>query len=504
MSRRILLTVAIAGVTLAGCSSMATYEKKGAGGKPAIFIDATEKAGIKTEGARSAGWADFDNDGCVDLLVTQASGVALYKNNCNGTFSDVTSTAGMSGPKAGIGIAWADYDGDGDLDVYIANSNGANVLYRNDGRGRFSDVSSAAGVDDSRAATAASWADMDGDGDLDLYVANRFYPRKDSDITDNLFRNNGNGTFTDVGKELGVAVPDRKSFMGVWFDYDRNGTLDLYLAVDFADDILFSNDGKGHFTNVSAAAGITGPAHAMGLAVGDINGDGCLDLISTNNTRGEPENKEHGPSTLYVNNCDGTFNDRTASWGLRDRGTVDWSVGFVDWDNDGDQDVAIVAGGMLDKGELENNVLYENRDGRMTEVTAYLNAEVNGAAFGGAWADYDNDGDLDWFIANSKKPSVLLENRAAGGHFLNVRLKGRGGNTYGVGALVEITVNGKTQVRTIQAGKGYAVSEELLAHFGLGDSDRIDSLKVTWTDGKVSEFKGLKANQTIVVTKGSS
>ncbi len=396
-------------------------------------------------------------------------------------------------------MAWADYDGDGAPDVYIASADGANALYRNRGDGTFADVAGQAGVADPRSSTGAAWADYDGDGDLDLFVANRFYATPESSITDRLYRNDGDGTFTDVGEALGVAVPGRKTFMPAWFDYDRNGTQDLYLAVDFGNDRLYRNNGRGGFTDVTAAAGITGPEHAMGVAVGDIDGDGCFDLVSTNNTRGRPEDPAHGPSTLYVSDCDGRFSDRTREWGMADRGTVDWGVSLVDWDNDGDQDLAIVSGGMLEQGERERNVLYENRGGRLVDVTRSLGAGVTGAAFGAAWADYDRDGDLDWLIVNSKRNPALLENRVAGGHWLNVRLKGRGANRDGIGARVELVAAGRRQVRTLQAGKGFAASEEPQVHFGLGVAGRVQSLRVIWPDGVVTEQPGPVVDQTVTV-----
>ncbi len=490
--------IAVATAIVTGCSSMNDNQGRSLFGSTGGFKDTTKMSGLMTDGARSGGWGDYDADGCVDLLITEATGARLFRNSCNGTFSDVSQSVGISAPKGGFGIAWADYDGDGDLDVYVASADTANVLYRNDGNGRFTDVASTSGVADMRSSTGAAWADYDGDGDLDLFVANRFFPEPDSEITDRLYRNDGNGVFTDVGVESGVAVVNRKTFMGAWFDYDNNGTLDLYQAVDFGDDRLFHNDGRGGFTDVTGKAGISGPAHAMGLAVGDINGDGCFDVVSTNNTRGNPEDLEHGPSTLYLNNCDGTFSDATAVWGLEDRGTVDWGVNMVDWDNDGDEDLSIVAGGMLEGGEKETNVLYENRDGRLLDVTDRLNARVDGAAFGSAWADYDNDGDLDWLIVNSKKNVVLLENHAAPGHHLVVRTDLSDGHRM-VGARVDITAGGKTQSRTVQAGKGYAASEELEAHFGLGSIGNVSQLRITWPDGRVSELSDLKANQTVIV-----
>ena len=496
MKARTPLLIALASA-LAGCSTM----QKGPPASAAHFVDSTESAGIATESARSAGWADYDNDGCVDLLVTQAGPPRLFRNNCNGGFTDATAHSGIEGPAAGMGVSWADYDGDGDLDVYIASTDHANALYRNDGAGRFVNVATSAGVDDPRASTTATWGDYDGDGDLDLFVANRFYPKPESDITDRLYRNNGDGTFTDVGVATGVAVADRKTFSGAWFDYDGNGTLDLYLAVDFGKDRLYSNYGDGRFFDATSVAGIAGPQHAMGLVTGDINGDGCVDLVSTNNTRGEAGDAEHGPSTLYINNCRGGFSDQTTRWGIEDRSTVDWGVNMVDWDNDGDLDLAIVSGGMLKEGEKEQNVLYRNDNGRLVNVTAEAGAVVTGAAFGSAWADYDNDGDLDWLIVNSKRASVLLENRSQVGKHLRIRLRGNGANSDAVGARVVLSNAEKEQVRLIQVDTSYGVSEPLEAHFGVGERSRIGRITVTWPDGSVTTHDNLATGQTVTLTQ---
>ena len=172
MKKSIPLAVAVAALASA-CTSMEEVKLNDKGDK-ARFVDVTSKTGIITEGARSAGWADYDGDGCVDLLITQGSGSRLYQNNCNGAFTDVSSSAGIAGPTGGFGVAWADFDSDGDLDLYIASADTANMLYRNNGDGTFSDVAAAAGVADRRASTGAAWGDMDSDGDLDLFVANRF------------------------------------------------------------------------------------------------------------------------------------------------------------------------------------------------------------------------------------------------------------------------------------------------------------------------------------------
>ena len=405
--------------------------------------------------------------------------------------------------------AWADYDNDGDLDVYVTGGGldvAPNALYRNNGDGTFADVAGAAGVDDITAGTGAAWADYDNDGDLDLFVANRWQTDSARQIADRLYRNEGNGTFTNVARSAGVAGRNsRRSFMGVWLDYDMDGFQDLYLAVDFGNDVLYRNDRDGTFTNISRTAGISGPQHGMGVAVGDLNADGCPDVFSTNNT--SEDDDEHGPSALYMNNCDGTFADGRASIGILDRKVIEWGPNFVDWDNDADLDLAVTAGGLLTDGEP--NILYENRCGdtgcRLHDVTDQSGVANRQGGLGSAWADIDNDGDLDWFVANYKSgPSSLYRNNSTSGTFLKIRLTGVESNRRGVGAAIEVTAGGRTQYGTIRAGTGYASGEEQEAFFGLGPFKQADRVRVVWPSGLVSELENIRANQTLEIVESSA
>ena len=483
------------------------------------FNDVAESAGVAVRGARGVGWADYDQDGCVDLLVTTKGGSHLFRNACDGTasFIDVSREAGLRGPLRGWTPAWADYDGDGDLDVYIASGSSefgssalstvnSNALYRNNGDGTFTNVAAFSGVDDPGASIGASWADYDGDGDLDLFVANRWENAAERESRDRLYRNEGNGMFTNVAHLVGVAgKPRRRTFMGVWLDYDNNGTQDLYVAVDFDDDVLYRNNGDGSFTDVSATAGVSGPEHGMGVAVADLNADGCIDIFSTNNTQADDE--EHGPSVLYMNNCDGTFYNDAVTHGVLDRATVEWGPNIIDWDNDADLDLAVTAGGMLSSGQP--NVLYESLCKKGTcsfqDVTTISGTTNLGAAFGSAWADFDNDGDLDWFVANSAGgPSVLFRNDNQVGRYLKLHLTGVGANTRAVGARLELTVRGRTQYATIRSGTGYASDQEQVAFFGLGGATQADHLRIFWPSGATSEFRNIPANQTINITEGQT
>lgn len=488
------------GYLLATFLAILTFPVVGTAG----FSNVTVPAGLADGGtSRSASWGDYDNNGCVDLFVTGDARSVLYWNDCNGAFQDATTSAGAEGIDEAWGAAWADYDADGDLDLYVGRQGRANMLLNNNGNGTFTDVAVGAGVADTSTTAGVSWADYDEDGDLDLFVANRFGT---GDLTDRLYRNNGNGTFTDVAVAAGVAGDSlRKTFMGIWFDYDNNGLLDLYLAVDFGNDVLYRNNGNGTFSDVSFAAGITDPQHGMGANVGDINHDGCLDVLSSNNTHGVENDAEHNATALYINNCDGTFSRQSESMGILDRAVVEWGLNFVDFDNDMDLDVSIVAGGMLSSGEP--NVLYENSgscNAALFDVTAKSGVGDTGEAFGSAWADYDNDGDLDWFVANANGDNVLYRNDGPSGNYLKLNLIGAGANTGAVGATVKVTAGGITQMRIVQAGNSYVSMDESAPFFGLGVKDAADQVVIVWPTGAQTTLNNVAANQILQVTESGA
>jgi hypothetical protein len=469
------------------------------------FVDVTTDAGLSGNNSLGAAWGDFDLDGCVDLYISNDNASTpssqLFRSLCDGTFEDVTSTAGVAGPLRAWGVAWADFDNDGDLDLYIASRSDSNMLYRNDGDGTFTSIGVSAGVADSRGSTGVAWGDYDNDGDLDLFVANRYTNSSGTNRTDRLYRNNGDSTFTDVAGSAGVGGQTaRGSFSGVWADFNDDGHLDLYVAADFSDDFYYENDGLGGFDNLSGTAGVDDPQHGMGTAVGDANGDGCLDVISTNNTQVlDPPDPTHLKTFIYLNNCNAVFTPDDA--GILARDAVEWGVNFVDYDNDMDEDISIVAGGLLSFGEP--NVLYENDgDGDYSDVTADSGVANSGASFGSAWADYDRDGDLDWFIANEIGSRVLFRNDGPTGNYFAVELEGVASNRFGVGARVEIVAGGVTQVRVIQAGESFLSAEEAVAFFGLGSETSVTSVAVEWPSGTTDNATNVNGNQRVLFKEG--
>lgn len=481
-----------------------------------MFTDTTVEAGLElVVGAVGVAAGDYDNDGCVDIAVTPRGGgnsVVLFQSNCDGTFTDVTASANLTlTGVTGAGLAWADFDDDGYLDLFVANQNpneASAQLYHNQGDGTFMEISDSAGVAGASGSMGVTWGDYDGDNDLDLFIAARYGDSPE----DALYQNNGDNTFTNVAPALGIgglADPEdpssqnRLTYMGAFVDFDENFTQDLWLSVDFGDDVFYRNT-AGMLFDETLASGITDTAtHGMGLAVGDPNGDTCLDILVTNNGSQASTNPEH--SFLHQNNCDGTFSVVSDEVGILLRGVTEWGASFVDFDNDGDEDLSIVAGGI--SGEEQANILYQNVssiDGELEfiDVTEAAGASSDGNSRGTIWVDYDEDGDMDWLIANSEGLK-LLRNDGPSGNFLKVKLSGTTSNSYGVGARIEVVVGDKTLVRYLQSGMSFASDDELEASFGLGDATEVDSVTVKWPNGVVDVISTtISANTLLLIEEG--
>ena len=442
-----------------------------------------------------------------------------------------------------MGVAAADYDNDGDLDIYLTNY-GPNVLLRGRGDGTFADHTTQAGVGDSLWGTGCAFLDYDNDGLLDLYVANyveysldaegrdltpyflaapgqapaaeqRAYPSPENfpGSPDVLYRNAGDGTFADVTAAAGVLDPAGKGMGIVCSDYDGDGDTDVFVANDQTANFLYRNDGDGAFTDVALLSGVgySGdgrPEASMGADFGDYDNDGLLDLVVPNFHR--------EPTSLYRNEGDGLFSWESMRSGIGrpSLAWVGWGTAFLDYDNDGFLDIFVANGHTLDNIEIfdasstypQPDQLFRNTgDGRFEDVSAASGPALaapkvsRGAAFG----DYDDDGDTDIFVVHSTGRADLLRNEGGNeGRWLQVRTVGRRANRDGVGARIEVLAGDLRQVREIRAGSGLYSQNDLRACFGLGQRERVDALEVRWPGGTVDRVEGLPANRRVVIAEG--
>ncbi len=487
-----------------------------------------------------AAWGDVDGDGWVDLFLPQGGGregssVAkskLYRNRGDGTFEDASSRSGLALEGAGMGALFFDADGDGDLDLFVANY-GRNRFLLNDGSGRFSDASDAVGLGTDRWHAAVIAADYDRDGDLDLYVSSYLrydesqmppaeelgrYQREDPIAmlpyafpgeSKALLRNDRSAVreastkdapafhFTDVAKDLGLQDEGGRGMQAVFFDFDRDGDQDLYLANDVSPNRLWRNEGNGKWKDIGFSTGVDDPRGSMGIAIGDVEGDGDEDLFVTN--------WQLEANALYVNNLVNrtsaksrvaTFRDTAIDAGLGgvSVGVTKWGCELVDFDLDGDLDLAYANGYTSPDYEStgicvgQPNHYFEN-DGEGRFKAAFERA---GTDFTEPLAsrcllacDYDQDGDLDLVVTANNGRVKLLRNELEHGkrHWLAVRLHGKGANTFAIGAEVEIDVDGHTLRRSLRAGTSYLGGNAPELHFGLGAAERVTACRVRWPDG---------------------
>ena len=488
-----------------------------------------------------AAFFDYDNDGFLDLYIVDSGNVpgitrarphgnVLYRNNGDCTFTDVTELAGVGDTGYGMGVAVADYDNDGDGDLYVTNF-GPNALYRNNGDGTFTEVAQAAGVGDERWGVSCAFLDFDRDGVLDLYVVNYVeydlsmklcthpktglveycHPRTFKAEADVFYQNNGDGTFTDVTKPVGVYNPAEGRGMGIAVgDVDNNGYPDLYVANDTNRNFFYYNNGDGSFTDIALFSGTGYDGHgiaegAMGVDFGDYNHDGWLDIFVTNTET----------NTLYRNYGDGSFTDETEAANLGG-GTallVGFGTRFFDYDNDGHLDIFVANGHVQDRVGFSTHAttypqrdqLYQNNgDGAYTEISqssgGYFSEKYVGR--GAAFGDYDNDGDTDIFIVNSGQRAVLLRNDGGNwNHWIALQLIGVKSNRDGIGSRIRVTAGGRTQIAEVQSGASYCSASDRRLIFGLGSVDSIDRIEISWPSGILQTLKGIEANQLITITE---
>ncbi len=482
---------------------------------------------------------DYNNDGWMDLYLVN-SGVsdfyapavplrnALYRNEKDGRFTDVTEGAGVAGGRFGMGIAVADFDGDGWQDLYVTNY-GPNFLYRNNGDGSFTDVAQEAGVLAPGWSTSGVWFDYDGNGRLDLFVCSfvryekslsrlcydhlrkRTYyclPTVFDPSFSHLFRNDGNGRFTDVGRESGIAGHPGKAFGVVATDVNNDGHLDLFVANDTVADFLFVNQGDGTFREMGLWAGVAyddgGKARSgMGVDATDYDGDGRQDLFVSN--------IDHEVFSLYRNQGDLTFTDEAAEVGKLTWLLSGWGLRFFDADNDGDDDLFLANGhpdDMLEKfrpglAYREPLLYFENVRGQYRDRSRQSGAVFSRAfsARGLATGDLDNDGDLDLLITDNGGPPLLLLNRGGNrNRWIGLDLVPRRGHT-AVGAVITWSAGGVKRRRLKRAGGSYLSSSDPREILGLGAADSLDWVEIQWPSGTKTRLTDLQPNQYHKVTE---
>lgn len=505
------------------------------------FIEVSEKSGIRfqltsgglekryiieAKGGGGVAWIDYNSDGFPDLFLVNGSTFELsrrsasppsrlYRNNGDGTFTDVTNGSGLDHTGWGMGVCVGDYDNDGYDDLYVTYY-GGNVLYHNNGNGTFTDVTERAGVRGRGWGMGCAFGDYDNDGYVDLYVANYLDvdidhlgepgsapnctyrsiatfcgPRGLPGGRDILFHNNRNGTFSDVTEKAGI---DPESYAGlgvVWGDYDRDGRLDIYVANDSAPNSLYHNNGDGTFRDVAVEAGVAysseGQEQAgMGTDFADYDNDGWGDIIKGNFS--------DDVKNLYHNNGNGTFTDRTYVAGLGEIGWLFTTFGakFLDYDNDGWKDIFLANGQTFPQMDrypsgityAERNLLFHNRhDGKFDEVGLRSGSglSITKVSRGLAIADYDNDGDIEVLVTNmNDSPDLLRHARKNPNHSILVKTIGTRSNRDGIGAEVTVISGKLVQRDTVRSGGSYLSSSDLRLHFGLAAATHIDRLEVLW------------------------
>ncbi len=483
---------------------------------------------------------DYDGDSDQDVYLVNSAALpgflesfeptnALYRNDGDGTFTDMTDQAGVGDRGYGFGGCAADYDNDGDVDLYVTNF-GPNVLYRNNGDGTFSDITAEAGVGDSRMSTSAAFADYDGDGYVDLYVANnaevpiatakqcrhgvvQVYcgPGQYEGVSGVLYHNEGDGSFTDVTRQAGMYDESGRQLGVVFSDYDDDGDMDVYIANDTTPNWLYRNDGGGKFAEIGLISGVAvtpdaRPEAGMGTDWGDYNRDGLMDIIVCN--------FQWESCRLLANQGNGFFEDRTFVSGLGEPtySTLTFGTNFIDYDNDGYLDIFIANGHVdpnieiIDKAGptyAQHDQLFRNNGDRSyTEVSeqAGLRHLRPMVGRGSAAADFDNDGDLDILVGNNNQQPMLLRNDGGNrNNWLSIKTVGSRSNRDGIGARITVTTGDLIQVEEVRAGSSYLSQNELRVHFGLGHRAVVENVEIRWPSGTVQMLTDVQANQFLVV-----
>jgi len=497
---------------------------------------------------------DFDNDGRLDIFFVNGAKIddpmperkapdksdrkfwnRLYHQNADGTFTDVTEKAGLTGMPQnhyGLGVAVGDYDNDGFADIYVTNYDG-NTLYHNNGDGTFTDVTERAGVGGGAWSASAGFFDYDNDGKLDLFVTryvnwtfgnNRYcgekspglraycHPDNYEGVTNILYHNNGDGTFTDVSAKAGIANPAGKG-LGVSFaDYDRDGFTDIFVANDSVQSFLYHNNGDGTFSEVGLLTGVgyneDGKTFAgMGVDFSDYDNDGWPDIFVT-----DLSNERY---KLFRNNADGTFREMTNASGLGGATLTfsGWSTHFFDFDNDGWKDLFVAQGHVMDTIEhtspnlkyMEPPLMLRNEAGHFVRVFPGAAFKSEWAGRGAAFGDLDNDGDVDIVINNlGQKASVLRNDGGNRRNWIAIQTVGTKSNRDGIGSRIKvISASGLTQFFTVNTATGYLSASDKRISVGIGGDSVAKMIEITWPSGIVQKFENVKAGQMLKAVEPS-
>ncbi|GJM44846.1 MAG: hypothetical protein DHS20C21_16880 [Gemmatimonadota bacterium] len=529
---------------------------------PLVFTEVTDEAGLAfhhfpfertrqlpEDMGSGAAWGDFDNDGWPDLFLVNFAvplgsdpgdgpGDRLYRNLGNGRFAAVSEAAGVDTVHRGLGAAWGDLDADGHLDLLVT-SWGENILWRNRGDGTFEEITARAGLAGSGFWTGAAWSDFDRDGDLDLYVCGytqydeqppgtgmgsngntefpfTLNPSSWPPHENRFYVNHGDGTFTERAEAAGVLGESGRSLCAAWADFDADGWPDLYVANDVSDNALYRNLGDGTFENVSYEAIVADYRGAMGIAVGDWDGDLDLDMFITHWIAQENALYSNLAQDLADDTGDAPlmFVDDADRIGLGQIALdlIGWGTAFEDFDDDGQPDLFVANGSTFQNRRDPSQLvamdphLYWNRgpeDGFFeVGAAAGIRTSPAGVGRGAAFADYDDDGDVDIVISRNRGRARLLRNDSTRGHHLAIRLKATTGHPSGIGARLLIHAGGRTQLREATPVPSYLSQSVTDLHVGLGTATRADSVVVTWANGARDVYLDLAADRHWTLTEG--